>query len=224
VAAAIVEWHGEHGWVPRSYEWAPNAGRALGLIGPDATRWELEHPRWPERSTVQRHFGSWREAIIAAGFPSPPPLVGTLGERVEAAKRLAHAGESLGSIADYLGVHLNTARKYVRATRCDGCGEPKVTPEASVCRVCVLEARNEPAFSRRQLIEALRAWAGETGEIPSSYEWTDSKGGSRKWRREWPRWPSARQVCRVLGCWSSALEQANLPGQYRTFAIDELRG
>ena len=167
------EWHAETGQVPRSYDWLPETGRALGFVSATPTRWEHEHPRWPEVSTVRTHMGSWRAAVLAAGFAAPAPLSGTLAERVSAAQRLAAAGESLTAIAGHLGVHLNTARRYVRAASCPACDGPKVQLESMTCIACLLRKRNIRRFSRDEVLDALRQWTAQMGRAPTCTQWTD---------------------------------------------------
>lgn len=64
-----------------SYEWCPASARAAGLIGPEDSKWEREHPRWPGYTTVYRYFDSWAGVLEAAGikpvWPAGPE--GTLG-------------------------------------------------------------------------------------------------------------------------------------------------
>ena len=70
IVTALHTWAAEHGRPPRSYEWAPASGRAGGLVGPEPVRYELEHPRWPSTVMVAEHFGSWSDALRAAGLPA----------------------------------------------------------------------------------------------------------------------------------------------------------
>lgn len=64
---AIRDWADEHGGVyPTTLAWNPTRARNLGLKPhPDY----VNNPdRWPCFHTVLRECGTWREAVIAAGF------------------------------------------------------------------------------------------------------------------------------------------------------------
>jgi hypothetical protein len=37
-------------------------------MGPEESKWEREHPRWPGNTTVYRYFDSWAAALEAAGI------------------------------------------------------------------------------------------------------------------------------------------------------------
>jgi hypothetical protein len=194
----------------------------MGLVGAELTRWEREHPRWPHRQTVRAHFGSWRAAITEAGFPGPPPLHGTVIERITAARRLANEGESVASIAEHLGVHVNTVRNYLKSTRCPACGDYKVVDTADLCLSCSLRASNAPAFDQAAVIKAMRDWTRETGRRPIRRDWTPTTGAASKWRAEWPRWPSASQVSRLFGTWIDATKQAGVTSSQQRYPDDEL--
>jgi hypothetical protein len=60
IIEAIQEWHLEHGDIPGANDWA-----------------KTDRPDWcPATNTVYRNFGSWNNAIVAAGFtprPREPP-------------------------------------------------------------------------------------------------------------------------------------------------------
>ena len=62
--AALRSWIREHGGIPRSEDWTAGAGR-------------------PGRMTLVRLFGSWREALIAAGVDDPPGRRWTRCEALE---------------------------------------------------------------------------------------------------------------------------------------------
>ena len=74
-------------------------------------------------------------------------------------------------------------------------------------------------WTRERILEALRAWAGELGRAPRSYEWSPATAraggfplaGAEKWEREHPRWPHRALVCTRYGSWRAALEAAGLP-------------
>src|SRR4051794_7498452 len=111
IRAALHDWSRVVGRAPRAHEWSSVA------TGPSAraSRWQVEHPRWPSAGAVVHHFGSWSDGLRAAGLPTlyvehELPL----GERVATALALRAAGEPVRSIADQLGVDLRTAYRYLR--------------------------------------------------------------------------------------------------------------
>ena len=210
--AALVEWTREEGSPPRSYDWDPGTARSQGLVPAGPMRWEREHPRWPSARTVASYFGSFSEALAAAGLEARrrrPEL--PLAERIAAAKRLAREGQSQARIAQSLGVSRRTVRDYLGAGSCPACGGPKVLPESSTCRRCVPARRWWPAWERTELLQALATWSDETGSRPSSNAWQPvDLGGEPKWEREYPRWPPHSLVAAEFGSWQSALEAAGL--------------
>jgi hypothetical protein len=73
------------------------------------------------------------------------------------------------------------------------------------------------------VLDAIRAWVAETGQVPAATEWVGSRPrdsvGARKWRRERPAWPSAATVRRLCGSWSEALERAGVAPAKRRAAL-----
>jgi hypothetical protein len=61
VLEALRSWNTEHGRPPHQEDWGRRAG-------PDSP-WRREWPRWPSASSVFTQFGSWNEALLAAGLP-----------------------------------------------------------------------------------------------------------------------------------------------------------
>lgn len=136
VIAAIRDWWDMTGSAPRLNDWiAPRHGRRSAA----QLRWAAEFPRWPSPATVTGYFGSWNEALEAAGVPVTHalPSVDELTARVAEAKRLDGLGLNGKEIAKLLDVHPHTARSYLRAGVCS-CGGPvlgsKSTPP--VCARC----------------------------------------------------------------------------------------
>lgn len=77
-------------------------------------------------------------------------------------------------------------------------------------------------WTRDTILDALRAWATETGHPPRRQDWSGehaSRAGTaqRKWMREHPRWPSSSRVAAHFGSWSAALREAALPARVLTF-------
>jgi hypothetical protein len=222
ILAAVVGWTAETGEPPRSYEWSPGTARSLGLYTERAARWEREWPRWPATDTLRYHFGRFSQALEAAGL-SARPLVFELSlpERVEAARRLADAGEPTAVIADHLGVHPATVRGYLRARSCRACGTAVVSG-GELCLRCALERRRERAWTQTEIVEALRAWTAEIGVPPTTSEWESGERASLKWKAERDRWPSAQLVRSRFGSWDTALRAAGYRARWRGHTPDEL--
>jgi hypothetical protein len=123
--AAMRDWSRLTAGPPRSYEWAPATGRALGRLGPGQVLWERDHPRWPSAGTVVHHFGSFGAGLEAAGFPVPPRSELPAHEAAPAARRPASRGRSTKAIAAELGVAWATADGYLRSGDRPLCGRPK---------------------------------------------------------------------------------------------------
>lgn len=138
IAAAMRRWGAETGDPPRSYDWCPSAARSACLIGPGEHKWEREHPRWPGNTTVYRYYGSWFDALAAAGLPPgrPPPDL-PFAERVETARRLQDAGETVRAISDHLDVHPSSVYGPLRAHPCRECGGWVVGLQSSVTRAAL---------------------------------------------------------------------------------------
>jgi hypothetical protein len=219
--AAMRDWSRLTAGPPRSYEWAPATGRALGLLGPGPVRWEREHPRWPSAGTVAHHFGSFGAGLEAAGFRLPPRSELPAHEAAAAARRLASTGLSTRAIAVELGVAWATADGYLRGGDCPVCGRPKAKPTSRTCRSCRASMRGMPPRSRDEIVELLRAWRSETGSAPRIAEWRP--GGHPKWDREQPRWPGGQAVARAFGGrWTRALAEAGVgPVRERHVWTDE---
>jgi Homing endonuclease associated repeat len=218
--AAMRDWARLTAGPPRSYEWAPATGRALGRLGPGPVRWEREHPRWPSTGAVVHHFGSFGAGLEAAGFHVPPRPELPAHEAAAAARRLASKGLSTKAIAVELGVAWATADGYLRGGDCPACGRPKAKPTSRTCPSCRASLRAGPPRSRDEIVELLAAWRRETG-APQSADWRP--GGHPKWDREQPRWPGGQADARAFGGrWTRALAAAGVgPGRERTRWTDK---
>jgi hypothetical protein len=182
------------------------------LIGPEESKWEREHPRWPGNTTVYRYFDSWAAALEAAGikpeWPAGPE--GTLAERIEAARRMHAAGESGRSIADALGVRPATASRYLKAHPCRNCAGP-VVGDAKLCHICATRKGNPPRWSRDEMTAAVRKWARLEGKAPTLSDWRPVRfGGSERWEAEFPDWPPASVGGLMFGGWNRLLEAAGV--------------
>lgn len=224
IAAALGEWTRETGTPPKSYEWCPAAARSAGLIGPEDSKWELEHPRWPGNTTVYRYFGFWATALEAAGIKPERPAgpEGTVAERVEAARRMHAAGHSTRSIADALGVKPDTARRYLNAHPCRNCAGP-VVGDAKRCHICATRNGNPLRWSREEVLAAVRKWVRLEGRAPAALDWRPVRfGGSKRWETEFPDWPPASVGRLVFGGWNRLLEAAEVGVNHPSWEPEEI--
>ena len=184
----------------------PGVAPASGLVrgapddAPPAQRkWMGEHPRWPSSSCVAAHFGSWSKALQAAGLSRRVlTFEESVAERVEAAWRMAAAGQTIRAIADQLGVSVSSVHNYLRARTCPDCGGPvparwprAASPAPRICRP--FSARGHPRPCATRFSPGLE----EHGRPPTYHEWTPSRTRPGRWEAESPRWPSAAVVCDV---------------------------
>lgn len=65
IIEAIVEWTDQHGQPPSMMDWSPPLAIHHGY--PDrAERFRAQRPAWPYAAQVQKRFGTWNAAILAA--------------------------------------------------------------------------------------------------------------------------------------------------------------
>lgn len=218
VRAALLDWNAEFRRPPLSYEWAIGAAELAGLAPTEAMRrWQAEHPRWPSRTTVLRHFGAWSEALEDAGLPVRRLLFDvSLQDRVLAAQRLAAIGLTQTAIANEIGVSRSAVATYLRAGSCDQCGTVIVQSSTGLCRKC---AHLRPSWSREEIAEAIRRWTDQEGRPPTKDQWRPT---NERWRTEFPAWPTATIVVWAFGGWNAALEAAGYEGRGRSWSTNEI--
>jgi hypothetical protein len=212
IVSAIREWTAEVGLPPLSYEWCPASARGAGLIGPEESRWEREHPRWPGNTTVYRYFESWPAALEAAGVEPlhPPRPEGTVADRVAAARRLERDGMSARAIADAIGVTPATARRYLNAHACRSCADP-VVGEARHCHACATRLANPRRWTHEEVIAAVKKWIDLEGRAPTTTDWRPVRhDGASRWEEEFGEWPPASVGRIVFGGWGMMLEAAGV--------------
>jgi hypothetical protein len=222
ILAALRDWFVTFGETPLSYEWSPRSAELLGLPMAGARRWMREYPRWPSTATVCRHFGLWAEAVRAANLP-PARVVAPgrgLAERVEAARRLSAAGHGAAEIAALLDISARTVRAYLTAGSCRDCGGPAVTTDR--CPRCAARRSSQPHWTREQVIRAVRAWVREERRAPTTGDWTPTGDATRKWGREYPRWPSYVTVSTLFGSWRKGLEAAGVRSRRKRWDPDAI--
>lgn len=206
VLSALRAWEAATGFAPRAYEWNPCTARHAGLLGPEASRWEREWPRWPSHGTVARYFGSFGEGLLAAGLAGRRRPGLPLDERVGAARRLSAEGLGAAEIADLLELHPRTVRRYLRSGDCRGCGTALATTASVRCPDCARHETHTPSRTREQVIAAVGEWTADMGRPPTKDDWRLGLAGSpNRWEREWPRWPSAGQALVHFESWEALL-------------------
>jgi hypothetical protein len=101
--------------------------------------------------------------------------------------------------------------------RCANCGRPTSgsggPKRAEQCRRCAGKRRR--AWSEERILDAIRAWAAETGSPPRMRDWSpahapDGNGDARRYRSEPGRWPSASVEAVRFGSFCAALERAGM--------------
>jgi Homing endonuclease associated repeat len=180
-----------------------------------AAEWVRRYPRWPGTATVCRHFGSWASAVRAAKLPPARAIAAKRGlaERVEAARRLSADGYGVAETAALLEVSTRTVRSYLRAGSCRDCGTAVITSDR--CPLCALRRANRPHWKREEVIRALLTWVREEGGVPTTRDWTPTADRTRKWAREYPRWPSYETVKTLFGSWRRGLAAAGFRSRRR---------
>jgi hypothetical protein len=77
-----------------------------------------------------------------------------------------------------------------------------------------------PRYSKPEILEAMRAWAGRYGAPPTVVDWEPSRARrlGQAWRAarfESGEWPTARMVRGQFGWFNAAVEEAGLPARRR---------
>jgi hypothetical protein len=217
IVASLSDWFDRFGETPRSYEWSGQGADLLGLPRGRRAEWARLYPRWPSTATVCRHFGTWAGAVDAAGLPPARSIAPGRGraERVEDARRLRAHGVATAEIAALLEVSPRTVRNYLSAGVCRDCGTPAITSDR--CPRCAARHATRPHWTRAQVLRAFRAWVREEGRVPTTLDWTPTGDLTRRWAREYPRWPGYVSVNTLFGSWRGGVEAAGLRPRRRSW-------
>ena len=226
ILRALRDWTVEMGGPPRRQHWSGEHPESASAA---QRKWMREHPYWPSSSCVAAHFGSWGNALRAAGLPvRSPSFDDAVAERIETAWRLRATGHRIRVIAQELGVSVSTVHNYLNAGRCPQCGGPIASPRAERCLSCTAHEPTIPrVWTRGAVRRAIRAWATEHGRAPCYHEWTPSRSHPGVWEADSPRWPSAAVVCDIycefLSPWNAALVDAGAMVRFQRWTDDAIR-
>lgn len=201
----LQEWTRRFGHPPQLQDWASVEAHRDG-ISEGVRTWRSEHPHWPHSRAVVRMFGSWNEALEAAGIELPRASYpkGPLLQRYEAAIGLRSKGMSQSAIARELGISARTVFNYINADRFCPCGTPIIFGKADLCRDCSARQKLR-RYTATELVEAALRWRSEYGSLPGCNEWRES---DPRWIAAFPAWPSYGSAIGVFGRWSSLLSAA----------------
>lgn len=226
ILRALRDWTAEMGEPPRRQQWS---GEHPENAAAAQRKWMREHPYWPSSSCVAAHFGSWTNALRAAGLSARSlSFEETVAERIETAWRLRANGCRIRTIAGQLGVSISTVHNYLNAATCPQCGGPVASPRAERCLACTAHEPTIPrAWTRETVRDAIRDWTLEHGRAPSYHQWTPSRSHPGVWEAESPRWPSAAVVCDIYcefrNPWNAALVDAGAAVRFRRWSDEAVR-
>lgn len=170
--AAIAAHLREHGELPRAGDWRE--------LDPSGAR--------PALHNIQRLFGTWDDALEAAGHP----VERWNRETILAALR--ELGRELGRRPKQSDVVPKRPGLPGYDTILRHCGSLPAAFEAA-------GFATERRWTREETIEALRAWVAERGRAPTYDDW----------RRASDRHPGVSTVERLFGSWTEGLLAADLP-------------
>jgi hypothetical protein len=216
IITALERFAGEHGRAPTWEEWKTSA------------------PDRPYAGQVASEFGSWLDAIRAAGLrPVRQPYD---REEVIAALRAwmlehgrapkpaewrpdpARGVPTLSAIRKHFGKWDPAIRAAAR-----GLELPSLPEEGQLVYQPAERWAPRGTWSRERVIEALKDWAREFGQAPlrqelspAGAEWLASphRERAKRWMREHPRWPGAATVSNYFDSWADALRAAGLSVRY----------
>jgi hypothetical protein len=209
-------WAIETGAPPKYNDWMPvDRSRHHGASTAGAEKWEREAGLWPQASLVYRYFdGGWREMFLEAGFPSPPPILMPLQERIPYALTLYY-GEGLewAAVGEIVGMKPDSIRRYTRAHPCATCHN-WVATKAPRCRKCA-NAHNSrwgTPWTAEECVAAIQLWVQRHGELPAADMWKPPY--DPRWHEQadgqlaFPPAATVTKLFRDRGGWNGALNAA----------------
>jgi hypothetical protein len=188
VRAWVVErlraWTDETGTPPRATDWS------CAMDGTES-RWEREYAMWPTIPTVQRAFGSWNAGLAAAGLELHRQGWDEL-RVLDALRRFIDQTERAPTQKELLTVP--GMPKYGTVVRYFGDWQDAL-------RVAGGQAARRKAWTRDELVDALRRFAAEHGRPPTRGDLTGIHGSG---------YPAGSVVERTFGTFTAALVAAGL--------------
>jgi hypothetical protein len=187
IVAALREFAQRHGKTPMPGDWT-----RASLPG------ECAHPSW---QAVVNHFGSWDEALRAAGFeppPRPPRRSWSATEIIASIRAFAEPEGEPPKATDWKHLPVSgPSRPNARAVEeCFGSWSKGIEAAGFSPR--------QRRWSRDEIIAALREFARCYGESPRASEWKHVSSPSE------PAHPTRDTVREKFGSWRAALEAAGL--------------
>jgi len=179
--AALGAWVQETGGQPSWRDWSPTY--ATG-----EAKWAREHPRWPPASVANTLFGSWRDALVAAGL-QPKARGWTDGEIIEAVAGWAGEGGGPPRWEDWR----HPPAGYPSA----GTVTRRFGSWAAALRAAGLEpdVRRLARWNEETVLHGFDMFVELHGREPNQADFARSDA----------RFPDPTTVARVFGSWSAAL-------------------
>ncbi len=176
--------------------------RAAKILGRRPLKREYEKYRYdsePTADTITRRFGSWKEALIAAGIdpkdPEQNPNFLTDGEILEHLREIARVVGHTPSVVEYNA--LRRPHMACSTTVSERFGDRwEYAIEAAG-----LPERNSNRIERERIVKALQEIARKLGHSPTKSEYKANRAKDM---------PSEKAISRSFNSWADALKAAGL--------------
>lgn len=176
--------------------------RVVKILGRRPLRREYEKYSYdsePTAHTIARRFGSWKEALIAAGIdpknPGQNPNFLTDGEILEHLREIARVVGHTPSVVEYNALRRpHMACSTTISERFGGRWEYAI-------EVAGLPERNSNKIERKRIIKALQEIARKLGHSPTKSEYKANRIKDM---------PSEKAISRNFNSWADALKAAGL--------------
>ncbi len=174
--------------------------RVVKILGRRPLRREYEKYRYdsePTADTITRRFGSWKEALIAAGIdpkdPGQNPNFLTDGEILEHLREIARVVGHTPSVPEYNALRRpHMACSTTVSERFGGRWEYAIDAAG-------LPERNSNKIERERIIKALQEIARKLGHSPTKSEYKANRAKDM---------PSEKAISRNFNSWADALKAA----------------
>ena len=176
--------------------------RVAAILGRRPLRREYDKYRYdsePIANTIARRFGSWKEALVAAGIdpkdPGQNPNFLSDGEILEYLREIARVVGHTPSVAEYNALRRpHMACSTTVSERFGGRWEYAIEAAG-------LPERNSNKIERELIIKALQEIARELGHSPTKSEYKANRAKDM---------PSEKAISRNFNSWADALKAAGL--------------